>query len=85
MVQFLSYCRGERERDNWKPQSCRRSEIFALNVEDIAISEVGMRITVWRSKGNQEGEVVVVMRTNSGSKKDGLNRILELVDTLSTE
>ena len=38
----------------------RRSELAALDLEDVAISERGIEVTIRRSKGDQEGEGAVV-------------------------
>jgi site-specific recombinase XerD len=36
--------------------ACRRSELVALNVEDLEAVEVGLRVTIRRSKTDQEGQ-----------------------------
>lgn len=38
----------------------RRSELAALDLEDVKVSERGIEITLWRSKTDQEGEGAVV-------------------------
>ncbi|WP_445502542.1 site-specific integrase [Microvirga sp. G4-2] len=47
----------------------RRSELVALTVDDVALVPEGLRITIRRSKGDQEGEgqVIAVGRTGSAT------------------
>ena len=40
--------------------ACRRSEITALNIEDVEVSEEGVAIHIWRSKTDQTGKGRVV-------------------------
>ncbi len=45
----------------------RRSEIAALDLEDVKISERGIEITIWKSKGDQEGEGAIVAIHRQGA------------------
>lgn len=45
----------------------RRGELAALDLSDVAVSERGIEVTLWRSKGDQEGEGAVVAIHRQGA------------------
>ena len=45
----------------------RRSELAALDLEDVKVSERGIEVILWKSKGDQEGEGAVVAIHRQGA------------------